>query len=85
MSTTDPQESIAQMGRAACAASRQMAAASTASRNQALLVFARLLREPTAALQAANAQNLQGAQTAGLVKPVIDGPGLTHQVVVTGA
>jgi glutamate-5-semialdehyde dehydrogenase len=85
MSTTDLQESIAQMGRAARAASRQMAAASTASKNRALLALARLLREPTAALQAANAQDIDAAQAAGLAAPMVDRLRLTDKVIATVA
>ena len=85
MSTTDLQESVAQMGRAARIASRQMAAASTASKNQALLALARLLREPTAALQAANAQDIEAAQAAGLAEPMVDRLRLTDKVIATVA
>ena len=85
MSTTDLQESVAQMGRAARIASRQMAAASTASKNEALLILARLLREPTAALQAANAQDIEAAQAAGLAAPMVDRLRLTDKVIATVA
>jgi glutamate-5-semialdehyde dehydrogenase len=85
MSTSDLQESVAQMGRAARIASRQMAAASTASKNHALLVLARLLREPTAALQAANAKDIEAAQTAGLAAPMVDRLRLTDKVIATVA
>jgi glutamate-5-semialdehyde dehydrogenase len=89
MSTTDLQESVAQMGRAARIASRQMAAASTASKNQALLALARLLRDslrqPTAALQAANAQDIEAAQAAGLAAPMVDRLRLTDKVIATVA
>jgi glutamate-5-semialdehyde dehydrogenase len=85
MSSIDLQETVAQMGRAARAASRQMAAASTASKNQALLALARLLREPTAALQAANAQDIEAAQAAGLAAPMVDRLRLTDPVIATVA
>jgi glutamate-5-semialdehyde dehydrogenase len=85
MSTIDLQETVAQMGRAARVASRQMAAASTASKNHALLALARLLREPTAALQAANAQDIEAAQAAGLAAPMVDRLRLTDKVIATVA
>ena len=89
MSTSALQETVAQMGRAARVASRQMAAASTASKNHALLALARLLRdslrEPTAALQAANAQDIAAAQAAGLAAPLVDRLRLTDKVIATVA
>ncbi len=85
MSSIDLQETIAQMGHAARAASRQMAAASTAAKNQALLALARLLREPTTALQAANAKDIEAAQTAGLAAPMVDRLRLTDKVIATVA
>ncbi|MFM2448037.1 MAG: hypothetical protein RIS44_487 [Pseudomonadota bacterium] len=85
MSSIELQETVAQMGRAARIASRQMAAASTASKNQALLALARLLREPTVALQAANAQDIEAAQTAGLAAPMVDRLRLTDKVIATVA
>ena len=47
MTSTDLQATIAHMGAAARAASARMAAASTASKNNALLALARLLRSET--------------------------------------
>jgi glutamate-5-semialdehyde dehydrogenase len=85
MSTTPLQETVAQMGRAARTASRQMAAASTASKNQALLALARLLREPTDSLQAANAKDIEAAQAAGLAAPMVDRLRLTDKVIATVA
>jgi glutamate-5-semialdehyde dehydrogenase len=85
MSTSALQETVAQMGRAARTASRQMAAASTASKNQALLALARLLREPTDSLQVANAKDIEAAQAAGLTAPMVDRLRLTDKVVATVA
>ena len=85
MSSIDLQETMAQMGRAARAASRQMAAASTASKNHALLTLARLLREPTTALQAANVKDIEAAQAAGLAAPMVDRLRLSDQVIATVA
>jgi glutamate-5-semialdehyde dehydrogenase len=83
MSASDLQEASAQMGRAARIASRQMVAASTASKTTTLLALARLLCEPTAALQAANAQDIQAAQADGLAAPMVDRLRLTDQVIAT--
>jgi glutamate-5-semialdehyde dehydrogenase len=85
MSTTDLQDAIAQMGAAARAAASLMAAAPTAAKNQALLALARLLREPAAALQAANARDIDAAQAAGLAAPMVDRLRLTDKVVATVA
>ena len=72
MTSTDLQAAIAHMGAAARAASALMAAAPTAAKNTALLALARRLREPPAALQAANAQDIAAATAAGLAAPLID-------------
>ncbi len=63
---------MAGVGRAARAASSVLAAASTAAKNDALLRLARLLRESRAALQAANARDVEAAQAAGLAAPMVD-------------
>ena len=72
MTSTDLQAAIAHMGAAARAASAQMAAASTAAKNSALLALARRLREQPAALQAANAKDIAAAIAAGLSTPLVD-------------
>jgi glutamate-5-semialdehyde dehydrogenase len=76
---------MAHVGAAARAASRAMAAASTAAKNTALLALARRLREQTAALQAANAQDLDAARAAGLAEPLLDRLKLSPQVIATVA
>ncbi len=76
---------MAHVGAAARAASNVMAAASTAAKNAALGALARRLREQTAALQAANAQDLDAARGAGLSEPMIDRLKLTPEAIATVA
>jgi len=85
MTSTDLQATIAHMGAAARAASSQMAAASTAAKNAALLALARALRSETAALQAANAKDIDAAQAAGLAAPMVDRLKLMPQIIDTVA
>ena len=76
---------MAHMGAAARAASRVMAAASTAARNAALMALATRLRGETSALQAANAKDIAAALAAGLAAPLVDRLKLTPQIVDTVA
>ena len=76
---------MAHVGAAARAASSVMAAASTAAKNAALGALARRLREQTAALQAANAQDLDAARGAGLSEPMVDRLKLTPEAIATVA
>ncbi len=85
MTATQLSETIAHVGAAARAASRQMARASTAAKNNALLALARHLRGDTSALQAANALDLQAAEQAGLAAPMVDRLRLTDKVLATVA
>ena len=85
MTSTELQATIAHMGASARAASARMAAASTASKNSALLALARLLRSEGAALQAANAQDIAAANAAGLAAPMVDRLQLTDGIVETVA
>jgi glutamate-5-semialdehyde dehydrogenase len=62
-----------------------MAAAGTAAKNQALLALARRLREQRAALQQANAKDIDAAVAAGLAAPMVDRLRLTDQVIDTVA
>ena len=71
------------LGHAARAASRSLAASSTAARNAALLTLARRLREPQPQLEAANAQDLQAAQARGLEAPLVDRLRLTPRILAT--
>jgi len=85
MTSTDLQASIALMGAAARAAATKMAAASTAAKNAALLALAARLRGDTAALAAANAQDIAAAEAAGLATPMVDRLRLTPKVIATVA
>ena len=85
MTSTDLQATVAHMGVAARAASTQMASASTAARNAALLALARLLRGETGALQAANARDIAAAEAAGLAAPMVDRLKLTDKIIDTVA
>ena len=76
---------MAHMGAAARAASRVMAAASTAARNAALMALATRLRRETSALQVANAKDIAAALAAGLAAPLVDRLKLTPQIIDTVA
>ncbi len=73
------------LGAQAKAASALMAKASTASKNQALLRMAALLRQNTASLQVDNAKDLERAVAAGLAAPMVDRLRLTPKVLETCA
>ena len=85
MTSTDLQATIAHMGASARAASARMAAATTASKNNALLALARLLRSETSPLQSANAKDIAAAQSAGLAAPMVDRLKLTPSILETVA
>ena len=76
---------MAHVGVAARAASSRMAAAGTAAKNASLLALARRLRDETAALQTANALDLQAARAKGLEEPLVDRLKLSPQVIATVA
>jgi len=76
---------MARLGVAARAASRHMAAAPTAAKNDALRALARRLREAQGTLAAANAQDLAGAVQARLAEPLIDRLRLTPAIIDTVA
>ena len=73
------------LGLQARQASRAMARASTAARNQALRELARLLRANVQALQAPNQRDLERACQAGLAEPMIDRLRLTPKILETCA
>ena len=79
------QANIAHMGAAARAASRRMAAASTATKDAALRALASALRSQHAALAAANAIDIEAAQAAGLAAPMVDRLRLTPKIIDTVA
>ncbi|MCC4116932.1 glutamate-5-semialdehyde dehydrogenase [Aromatoleum toluclasticum] len=68
----DIQEYMQTLGRQARAASRQIARASTADKNAALLAMAAAIRERRDELLAANARDVEEARTAGLEPAMID-------------
>ncbi len=85
MSSDDIAAYMAHVGAAARAASRQMAAASTAAKNGALRALAARLRQDSAGLQAANAKDVAAALAAGLAEPLIDRLKLTPSILETVA
>jgi glutamate-5-semialdehyde dehydrogenase len=85
MSPTDIPAYMAQVGVAARTAATTMAVASTAARNDALRGLAARLRQHTAALQQANALDLEAARAAGLAAPLLDRLRLTPQIIDTVA
>ena len=89
MNATSSTESVTAyahgLGAQAKAASALMAKASTASKNQALLRLAALLRQNTAALQVDNAKDLDRAVAAGLAAPMVDRLRLSPKVLETCA
>ena len=89
MNATSSTESVTAyahgLGAQAKAASALMAKASTASKNQALLRLAALLRQNTATLQVDNAKDLDRAVAAGLAAPMVDRLRLSPKVLETCA
>ncbi len=85
MTSPDLQATVAHMGAAARAASSKMAAASTATKNNALTALARLLRASSAPLAEANQKDIDAALAAGLAAPLVDRLRLTDKVIATVA
>jgi glutamate-5-semialdehyde dehydrogenase len=85
MTANDLATTVAHVGAAARAASRQMARASTAAKNAALTALARRLRDGRALLQAANQRDIAAAEAAGLAAPLIDRLRLGDRVIDTVA
>ena len=73
------------LGLQAKQASAQMAKASAATKNRALLALARLLRAQTDALQVDNARDLERAVANGLPAPMVDRLRLSPKVLETCA
>lgn len=73
------------LGAQAKTASAQMAKASAAIKNKALVRLADLLRDSVAALEAANQRDLARAQAAGLAGPLLDRLKLTPKILDTVA
>jgi len=85
MNALNVAEYMQTLGVQARQAAARMAAADAASRNRALRLLARLLREQVQPLQAANASDLERAVAAGLAEPMVDRLRLTPKVVETVA
>ncbi|MDO5692613.1 MAG: glutamate-5-semialdehyde dehydrogenase [Pseudomonadota bacterium] len=85
MSAPSLNDTMNHLGANTRAASRAMARASTAARNQALRTLARLLREGVQALQAPNERDLARAREAGLAEPMVDRLKLTTKIIQTCA
>ncbi|MBU1236795.1 MAG: glutamate-5-semialdehyde dehydrogenase [Gammaproteobacteria bacterium] len=77
----DIKQYIESVGKAARAASREMAKASTAAKNAALLAMAKAIRDSRDALLAANAADVEEAKAAGLDAALIDRLTLTEKGV----
>jgi glutamate-5-semialdehyde dehydrogenase len=72
---------VAEVGQRARTAARDLARASTAARNAALLAAAQALRRETARLQSANAHDLDAARAAGHDAAFVDRLALTDSVI----
>ncbi|MBX9868351.1 MAG: glutamate-5-semialdehyde dehydrogenase [Burkholderiaceae bacterium] len=73
------------LGQQARVASRAMAKADTATKNQALLAIAAAIRRDSATLQLANERDLAAAQAAGMEAAMLDRLALSDQAIATMA
>lgn len=73
------------IGQQARAASRAMARADTAAKNQALLLIAAAIRRDADALRAANALDLEAARANGLAEAMLDRLTLSDKAIATMA
>ncbi|MFZ6799449.1 glutamate-5-semialdehyde dehydrogenase [Undibacterium sp. Di24W] len=73
------------LGKQARAASRAMAKADTATKNQALLAIATAIRREAAALRAANELDLAAAKAAGMEAAMLDRLALSDKAIATMA
>jgi glutamate-5-semialdehyde dehydrogenase len=85
MTPTDIPAYMAHVGAAARAAATEMAAASTAAKNRALLSLASRLRAQAAELVAANRLDIEAALANGVAEPMVDRLKLTEKVIATVA
>ena len=74
-----------QIGQRARAASRAMARADTAVKNQALLLIAAAIRRDAEVLRAANARDLEAARANGLAEAMLDRLSLSDKAIATMA
>jgi glutamate-5-semialdehyde dehydrogenase len=79
----DITETMHTMGRQARAASRGMARADSATRNQALLLIAAAIEREAPALVAANARDLDAARESGLAPALLDRLALSDKAIAT--
>ena len=85
MNAPNVAETMQLLGLQARQASRAMASAGAAARNQALRTLARLLRDNVQALQAPNQADLARAREADLAEPMVDRLKLTPATIATCA
>ena len=85
MNALNISELMQAMGLQAKVASAQVARASAAIKNRALLTLAKLLRENLTALAAANQRDLDRAEANGLAGPMLDRLKLTPKIIETVA
>ena len=85
MSTTDIKHYMQSVGHAARAASRLVAKAETAAKNQALIAMAEAIRRDEQKLLAANAKDLENAKAKGLETAMIDRLALSQKGIVNMA
>nr|WP_315477186.1 glutamate-5-semialdehyde dehydrogenase [uncultured Undibacterium sp.] len=83
--TGDIANYIQTLGQQARQASRAMAKADTATKNQALLAIATAIRREAAALRAANELDLAAAKTAGMEAAMLDRLALSDKAIATMA
>ncbi|MEO8600244.1 MAG: gamma-glutamyl-phosphate reductase, partial [bacterium] len=73
------------LGQKARTASRAMAKADTAAKNQALLTIAAAIRRDAAVLRAANEQDMAAARASGLTDAMLDRLSLSDKAIATMA
>ena len=81
----DIQQYMSEVGQRARAASRAMARADTATKNQALSLIAAAIRRDAGLLKAANQRDLEAARAAGLAPAMLDRLTLSDQAIATMA
>ncbi len=81
--TMNIQDTMAQMGRQARSASRQMARADTATRNKSLLLIAAAVEREAPALLAANQRDLDAAAASGLAPAMVERLALSSKSIAT--
>jgi glutamate-5-semialdehyde dehydrogenase len=85
LDTANIQHYMQTLGKQARAASRAMAKANTATKNQALLAIATAIRREAPALRAANELDLAAAKAAGMEAAMLDRLALSDKAIATMA